>query len=286
MVSAVAQTPEIPDTVKHFIFAGFTSLTFNQVSLSNWVAGGENALSGTGILSLTAKYKKDKVAWDNSLDLGFGILKNGSQKIHKNDDRIELNSKLGYKAFDSVFYTVLFNYRTQFANGYKYPNDSVIVSRFNAPGYVSLSLGLDYKPSSFFSVYISPIGGRLTIVADQALADSGAYGVDPAQKNASGTIIKHGKRSRMEFGATLNAIFQKDVIKNVNVLTKLTLFNDYMDKHADNRKNIDVNWDVMINIKAGKFLTTSLITNLIYDQNIIAKTQFREGLGIGISYKF
>lgn len=291
MVSAGAQTPvpvnpQIPDTVKHFIFAGFTSLTFNQVSLTNWAAGGENALSATGILSLTGKYTKGKVAWDNALDLGYGIMKSGSQGLRKNEDKIELNSKFGYKAVEKLFYTVLFSYKTQFTNGYKYPNDSVVVSRFNAPGYIALSLGLDYKPNKFFSVYVSPIGGRLTLVADQTLADSGAYGVDPAQKDASNNIIKHGKRSRLELGATLSAIFQKDVFKNVNVLSKLTLFNDYADKHEDNRKNIDVNWELLINIKAGKFLTTSIMANLIYDQNVIAKTQFKEGIGVGVSYKF
>ena len=284
LVKVNAQTPL--DTVKHFVFGGFTSLTFNQVSLSNWVAGGEDALSATGILNLFGKYKKEKIAWDNSLDLGYSFLKSGSQGLRKNEDKMEFNSILGYKAVEKLYYSVLLNYRSQFTNGYKYPNDSVIVSRFNAPGYLSLSLGLDYKPNDFFSVYLSPIGARLTIVADQALADSGAYGVDPAQKDAANNIIKHGKQTRMEYGATLSAKFQKDVFKNVNVLSKLVLFNNYTDKHEDNRKNIDVNWEVMINIKAGKYLTTSILANLIYDQNIIAKTQFKEVLGVGVSYKF
>jgi hypothetical protein len=288
LLNIKAQAPDTlkPDTVKHFIFGGFSSLTFNQVSLSNWAAGGEDALSATGILSLFGKYKKDNIAWDNSLDLGYGIMKSGSQKLRKNEDKIEFNSIFGYKAAKKLYYSVLFNYKTQFTNGYKYPNDSVIVSRFNAPGYIALSIGLDYKPNNFFSVYLSPVGGRLTLVSDQALADSGAYGVDPAQKDINNIIIKHGKRSRMEIGATLSAKFQKDVFKNVNIMSKLSLFNNYTDKATANRKNIDVNWEVMINIKAGKYLTTSIMTNLIYDQNTIAKTQFKEGIGVGLSYKF
>jgi hypothetical protein len=287
-----AQTTDVAknsaDTVKHFVFGGFSSLTFNQVSLSNWVAGGENAISATGILNLIGNYKKDKVAWDNSLDLGYGFLKSGSQGVKKNEDKIEFNSKFGYKAAEKLYYTVLLNYRSQFGNGYKYINDSTreLVSRFNAPGYLSLSVGLDYKPTDYFSVYLSPIGGRLTIVSDRALADSGAYGVDPAVKDAANNIIEHGKTTRMEYGATLSAKFQKDVFKNVNVLSKLVLFNNYLDKHTDNRKNIDVNWEVMINIKAGKYLTTSITTNLIYDQDVIAKTQFKESFGLGVSYKF
>ncbi len=155
-----AQTPVATDTVKHFVFGGFTSLTFNQVSLSNWVAGGEDALSATGILNLFGKYKKEKIAWDNSLDLGYGFLKSGSQGLRKNEDKMEFNSILGYKAVEKLYYSVLLNYRSQFTNGYKYPNDSVVVSRFNAPGYLALSIGLDYKPNDFFSVYLSPIGAR------------------------------------------------------------------------------------------------------------------------------
>jgi hypothetical protein len=64
------------------------------------------------------------------------------------------------------------------------------------------------------------------------------------------------------------------------------MFNNYTDKDKSNRANFDVNWEVMVNIKANKFLTTSIFTNLIYDQNIIRKTQFKEVFGLGVSYKF
>jgi hypothetical protein len=262
------------DTTKFWKRGGFSVFTINQVNLSNWTAGGENALSTTAILNLFANYKKEKVVWDNSLDLGYGLMKNKGQKTRKNEDKIELNSKFGYKAFDKVYYSALVNYRTQFDKGYNYPNDSVVVSRFNSPGYLTLSLGLDYKPTDFFSIFLSPATGKFTFVSDKTLSDLGAYGVEP------------GKKVRSEFGAGLSAKFQKDVIKNVNVVSKLTLFNNYTDKDKENRKNIDVNWEVMINIKAGKYLTTTILTNLIYDQNIIEKTQFKEVLGVGLSYKF
>ncbi len=262
------------DTVKYWKTGGFSVITFNQVSLSNWSAGGENALSTTGILNLFGNYKKEKVIWDNSLDLGYGLMKSGTGKVKKNEDKIEFNSKFGYKAFDKVYYSAMVNYRSQFAKGYNYPNDSVVVSRFNAPGYLTLSLGMDYKPNDYLSVFVSPATGRFTFVSDKALSDAGAYGVDP------------GKKVRSEFGAGLSAKFQKDVVKNINVVSKLVLFNNYTDKDKANRKNIDVNLEVMINIKAGKYLTTTILANLIYDQNVIEKTQFKEVLGVGLSYKF
>jgi hypothetical protein len=262
------------DTLKHWKTGGFSLLSFNQIKLSHWSAGGENSYATTGMLNLFANYKREGIIWDNSLDLGYGLMKYDGKSVRKNEDKIELNSKVGYKAFGKVYYSSLLNYRTQFSKGYNYPNDSVVVSRFNAPGYVTLGLGLDYKPADFFSLSISPATGRLTIVADKALSDSGAYGVD------------RGKMVKPAFGSNLSAKFQKDVIKNVNIVSKLTLFNDYTDKNKDNRKNIDVNWEVMVNIKANKYLTTNISTNLIYDQNIIEETQFKEVLGVGLSYKF
>jgi hypothetical protein len=267
---------QTPDTIKYWKKGGFSSLTFNQVSLSNWVAGGENALSSTAVLNLFANYKKGKTVWDNSLDLGYGLLKTGSKSPRKNEDKIELQSKFGHKAAGKFYYSAFLNYRSQFANGYNYPNDTtrIFVSKFNAPGYLSLSLGMDYKPTDFLSIYFSPAAGKATFVTDTALSRQGMYGVEP------------GKKLRAEFGASLNMKFQKDVIKNVNVSSKLALFNNYTDKDKSNRKNIDVNWEVMVNIKANKFLTTSIMTNLIYDQNVLKKTQFKEVFGVGLSYKF
>lgn len=262
------------DTVKHWKTGGFSVLTFNQVSLSHWTAGGENALSTTAVLNLFANYSKSKIIWDNALDLGYGIMKNNGYRVKKNEDKLELSSKLGYKAYKHLFYSALINYRTQFTNGYNYPNDSVIVSTFNAPGYLTLSVGMDFKPADFLSIFLSPASGRFTMVMDKKLSDAGAYGVEP------------GKRVRPEFGTNFTAKFQKDVFKNINVMSKLTLFNNYTDADKANRKNVDVNWEFMMNIKANKFLTTTVLVNVIYDQNVIARTQVKEVLGIGLSYKF
>jgi hypothetical protein len=280
-----ATNAQMQDTVKYFKYGGFTVLSFNQVSLTNWSAGGENALSTTAIVNLFGNYRKDKVAWDNTLDLGYGFLKNGKSKLRKNEDKIELNSKFGYKAFGKVFYTALVNYRSQFTEGYNYPNDSVSVSQFMAPGYLSISLGMDYKPTDYFSVYLSPATGKFTFVSSQKLADLGAYGVEPAVIE-SGVVVKKGKKVRPEFGASLSTRIQKDLTKSINLASKLALFNNYTDKVKENRKKVDVVWEVMVNIKAGKYLTTSIMTNLIYDWNVIDKIQFKEVFGIGLSYKF
>ncbi|MBK5286209.1 MAG: DUF3078 domain-containing protein [Bacteroidia bacterium] len=300
--TAHAQTPETVDT--SWKQGGFTSLSFTQVSLSNWAAGGEEAYSGVVMINLFSNYAKDKTVWDNSLDLGYGLIKSGEAKAHKNEDKIELNSKYGYKAFGNFFYSGLVNFRSQFTAGYNYPDDSTVVSKFAAPAYLIVALGLDYKPNEFFSVFISPATGKYTLATDQKLADAGAYGVDPAVYDALGNKTADGKTLRSEFGAYFRAKFQKDLATNFNLSTTLALFDNYTDKDADNKTNVDVNWETMLTMKAGKLFTVSLATNLIYDHNIKLptyetingvktptgasgpKTQFKEVFGIGISYKF
>src|SRR5262245_56022393 len=104
-----------------------------------------------------------------------------------------------------------------------------------APAYLTVAIGLDYKPSEFFSAFISPATGKFTFVTDQDLADQGAYGVDPAEVDALGNKIADGKTIRSEFGAYFRAKFQKDVATNFNLSTTLTLFDNYTDKNESNR---------------------------------------------------
>ncbi|MBL7925034.1 MAG: DUF3078 domain-containing protein [Bacteroidia bacterium] len=294
MANAQSDTLAKNDTI--WRTGGLFSSAFNQVSLTNWAAGGQNAIALNNLVSLFAKYKKGKIAWDNNLDMGYGILKQGDEKVRKNDDRLEFNSKLGIDAYKAkVYYTLLFNFRSQFAPGYNYPrNDTTrYISKFAAPAFALLALGIDYKPVDYFSVFLSPATARLIIVNDDSLSKAGAYGVDP------------GDKVRSEIGAYLNTRFQKDILKDVNFMTKLDLFSNY----KDSPQNIDVNWEILLSVKVNRFIAMSLGTQLIYDDNTAItifkdqngikvpelnvdgtqrtgpRTQFRQVFGIGLTYK-
>ncbi len=93
------------------------SLTFNQVSLTNWAAGGQSSISGNVFFNLFANYKDEKQTWDNTLDLGYGLIRNNSQPFVKSDDRIELNSKYVRNINEDWYYSGLLNFITQFAPG-------------------------------------------------------------------------------------------------------------------------------------------------------------------------
>lgn len=284
-------------------FGSFLGINFNQVGLTNWAAGGENSFSVAGIFSGSANYKKGNITWDNSLDLGYGLLKSGDNPFRKNEDKIDLNSKFGALAKGKFYYSAMLNAKSQFANGFNFPNDSLIVSRFAAPAFITIALGMDYKPNDYFSLFVSPATGKFTFVTDQRLADLGSFGVKAAEYSLiDSSMISQGRKIRGEFGASLRAKFQKDLTKYLNLLSTLQLFNNYTDPKAENRGNIDINWETTITIKAGKLITTSIYTNLIYDHDINIptyqkingekvqvgqgpKTQFKEVIGVGISYK-
>jgi hypothetical protein len=237
------------------------------------------------------------------LDAGYGFITTKSQSLRKNEDKVELNVKAGKRAKGNFYYAGMMNFRTQFAPGFNFPNDSTIISNFLAPGFLSLALGIDYKPTTWFSVFMSPIAGRATFVMDEALANAGQFGVTPAVIDTSnGAIITPGEKLRLEFGASVRARLQKDLTKNISIVSNLALFNNYTDPIKEQRGNIDVNFDLLLLIKANKWLTTSIYANLIYDHDVDVpvtrqindvevkgtgpRTQFKEVLGVGLSYKF
>ena len=168
----------VADTVKFWTIGGVISVNGQQVSLTNWAAGGNNSISIGGLANVFARYRKGKISWDNNLEIGYGVIKQGNnKKWWKNDDKIQITSKIGREAAKHWYYSALADFRTQFVDGYNYPNDSVYISRFMAPGYGLLSLGMDYKPNDHFSAFISPATVKFTFVNDDKLASTGAFGV-------------------------------------------------------------------------------------------------------------
>jgi len=280
------------DTVKYWDYNGNFGITFNQISFTNWAKGGENSISATSFANLYANYKKENCEWNNFLFLAYGLMQQGDSHdfLRKTEDKIELNSKLGYKQWNKIYWTLNIDFKTQFAEGFNYPNDSVVVSNFFAPAYLIASLGIDYKPNQYLSLYFSPFTGRFIYVRDTVF--SSRYGVE------------RGKNLSPDFGWYFTAGYKNDsIITNVGLATMLTLFDNYTDKNIANRKNIDVDWQAQFLFKINSFLSASFNFHLIYDHNIQVpiykmqngekvqigtgpRTQFMQQLGLGIVYKF
>jgi hypothetical protein len=285
LIPAALFSTEKADSIKSWSFGGLTTFNFSQVSLTNWAAGGRSSTSGVALFNVFGNYKKANINWENSLDLGYGLLKEQGNKIVKSNDKFDFYSKFGLKQTDNLYYSTLFNFKTQFAPGYKYPNTTDAISHFMAPAYLTLSLGIDYKPTKMLSVFLSPLTGKMTIVNDQELSHAGAFGVDP------------GKKVRSEIGSFAKVELKTEIMKNVSLNSKIDLFSNYL----HNPENIDANWDILINMKVNDYLSANLITNLIYDDDIKTttdinkdgileahgpKVQFKEMFGMGLSIKF
>jgi len=291
---------EKADSANPWKKGGVITLSGQQVSLTNWAAGGQSSISANGLLSLFATYKKGENTWSSNLDLAYGLVKQGDNKTWwKNDDRIQVTSKYGRKAFKNFYYSGLLDFRTQFADGFNYPNDSVKISNFLAPAYALIALGFDYKPNDNVSVFLAPVTGRVTIVNDEKLADLGAFGVEKAvyEKAANGStvVVKKGLRHREEFGGYMKFQFKQKVMENVDFQTTLELFSNYLDRP----QNIDVNWTTLTSMKVNKYISATFATQLMYDNDIdLLRTtgskkgtlgpdvQFKQVLSVGLSYKF
>lgn len=277
-------TKDPKDTTKQtWKTGGIYSLNFNQAALSNWSAGGDkSALSLSTLLSLYAFYADGKNSWDNSLTLAYGFAQTTSLGARKTDDRIDLVSKYGYDVGKKWYLSTLFNFRSQFTKGYNYPdqNTKVLTSNFLSPGYVLLSLGMDYKPNDNFSFFISPLTAREVIVNNDSLASVGAFGVDS------------GKHSRFQLGSFASINYKTNISKTATYVGKLDLFSDYL-RHP---QDVTLYMTNILAVKVTRLISMNLSVTLIYDNDIKSvksdgsvggpALQLQEIIGIGLAYQF
>lgn len=275
---------------------GVSSLTFSQVSLTNWAAGGQNSVAVNSNFSIFANRVKGRGKWENSMDLAYGLIKQGTAGFSKSDDLINLVTKYSYQITNDNgkwFYSGLMDFRTQFYEGLD--EEGVFISDFMAPGYLTIGLGVSYDPTDKLSFSYIPLTGKFTFVGNQDLANAGAYGVDAAVLAADGTtIITPGKNARAEFGSFFRAKYKNDIFES-----KLELFTGY----TENQGEIDVNWQNALVVQLTKVLSANVFTQLIYDKDIEIgaddnsngtiedseikpRVQFKSVLGIGLAYKF
>ena len=83
-------------------------------------------------------------------------------------------------------------------------------------------------------------------------------------------------------------------MENISYQTNLGLFSNY----ANKPQNMDINWDNLLNMKVNKYISASITTSLIYDDDVnitISKddgstpkvgprTQFKYVLGVGLAF--
>ncbi len=264
------------------------NINFSQVGLTNWAGGGNSSISIGALTNFRANYQKEQDVWENRLDLAYGVLRQGDDEepFIKTDDNIIFTSKYSRKLRKDIFISSIVDFRTQFYRGLtEVDGEQVVISRFMSPAFLLANIGATYRYEKVFSATLSPLSSKTTFVMDDSLSNAGSYGVTP------------GDSYRFQGGINFTSSFAKDIMENVNFTTNLNLFAAYEDL-----AEIDVNWETALIFKVNKFITSSLSTQLIYDEDIKSKeviinevsgesrlapgVQFKSVINIGLAFKF
>ena len=251
--------------------AGTLIININQGTLSNWAAGGEQKTFGiNGIFNYQVNYRKNRNTWDNYIDLALGFQDASSfNRFRKTDDRIDLTSKYGYELSKKWYAAALVNFNSQALQGFDYDSNRKI-SNFLAPGKLLFALGMDYRPDKAFSVFISPITTRWIFKHDPDFFAIDKFGVPAFSKSYN------------EIGAYITAKYDKAITKWAVYSGRLDLFSNY----KRNPQNVDVYFTNLLSLNFNRWLATTISVDMIYDDDIIKKTQLKEILGIGLAAKF
>jgi hypothetical protein len=247
---------------------GNISFLLNQSSFSNWIAGGDNTISGNLGINYDFNYTNKDLTWDNKLILAYGINNVKGNGTRKTDDRFEFNSLVGKKAKGNWSYSMFLNFKTQFTNGYDYTQTpKVKTSAFLAPGYLSFGPGMLWKKSDNFKINLAPITSKITMVSDEF---SGLYGTDL------------GKNTRYEFGFNASLNHKTTVMENITMENILNVYSNYL----ENPQNIDIDYQLSFVMQINKYLSTNLNFHTIVDDNATSRVQFKEVFGLGVNYIF
>lgn len=300
---------EVDTGDKIWKFSGVTGLNAAATSLSNWAAGGNDNINGVIFGRLRLLYHKDKIAWDNNLDLEYGMsyIDQKDDKVQKSSDRIKFNSKVGYEFAPKWFAAALLGFNTQFALGRSYEgknDDNPIISKFFAPAYTDVSIGIDWKPNDIFSVYMSPIAGRFTTVSVSKSMNREYQDLYPLADGGLERVLKEkyavwkyddnnnkdfSSNTRAELGFSVKAAMNYS-IKDLKVTSTLGLYTPYASdrkkidinkddpekaplwRHRDNNRcigNFDVDWDLALSYQLFKCLQMTFSTSMKYYNGVM-----------------
>jgi len=261
---------------------GKVSLLFNQSNFNNWVAGGENNISGNLGVNYDFNWSKKDWTWDNKVLASYGLIKTKNADYEKKtDDRFEFNSVLGKKAFGEWYYSFFLNFRTQFTKGYLYETDSfgkeIRTANTNifSPAYLTFGPGLFWKKNENLKVNLAPLTSKLTFVDKMYTSipgyiDGAYFGVDA------------NKFMRYELGFYASGYYKFNLMTNVSLENTLNLYTNYLEE----TKNVDMDYSLAIFMKINRNMSANLAFQAIYDDNAFRGFQTRQVFGLGVNFGF
>lgn len=257
-----------------WLIKGDNSLTFNQAAFSNWSSGGSNSFGLNTKIDYTFNYKRNSTIWNNRIIISYGQLSNQKDKPRKTDDQLSISSTFGRRINSKWYKSLTFDFNTQIAEGFNYgatPNYSSKdrISNFMAPAYASLGLGLTYTPNKNFELAIKPVTLKSTFVLDKKLQKKDNFGLE-----------NDGDFIYLELGGMINAVYKATLLKNIKTENTLNIFSNYLD-HAE---RLAIIYKGALNMKINQYISSKLTLDIIYNHNIMRKTQIKQTMGVGFAY--
>jgi len=252
-------------------------LNFSQSAFSNnYSAGGVNAVALGSNFIYRLEYNKAPFSYTSELNLLYGKSKNKGQGARKSNDRIFFDNKVASQLSKNWFFFGSLSFESQFDKGFQYDAEGIIppllISNFMSPGYLTESIGFEYKPTKYFDLRLGTGTARQTFVLDTTIYRNipGNYGVTP------------GKTIRNDIAFQLVAIFDKDIAKNMHLNARYDMFVPYNQSLAYVRHRLDA----VLAARVNRLINVSINGTLLFDKNTSSSIQGTEGLSLGILYKF
>ncbi len=247
-------------------------LSQNYVS-PNWHQGGTNNTAILGILNANLNYDNKKfLQWENFFEwrLGFNTVDGDTLRVfNTNEDITRAISKLGIKAGGNWYYSGSVDFSTQLYKSYKAVNSPDLKTNFLTPIRTNISIGFDYKHKKMFSMMLSPLSYKFVYANDTVNINQKSFGIPEGQK-----AIHH-------IGSSFRAQLSYSPFRELQIDSRLNFFTNY--------EKIEVDWELVSNLKINRYLSTRLSLNPRYDSTILtddkAKLQFKQFLTIGFSYR-
>ncbi|SEQ76135.1 DUF3078 domain-containing protein [Pedobacter rhizosphaerae] len=262
-------------------------INVNQAQFSNnWKGGGVNSIAVGGLLNWKAEYNKNSYSYVSELILQYGKIKNKDQVQKKTNDRIFWDHKASFQLSKNWFFFGSLNFESQFDNGFSYKTvngaeEATLISKFMGPGYLTESIGFEYKPVKYFSTRIGTGTARQTFVLDKDLFND----PDP-NKPPKATVygVEYGKKVKNELAFQVVSAFDKDIFVNTNLKARYQMFIPYEDFEWS---RIDHRLDVALTAKINRFMNTSLTGVVLFDKDTgTDKIQASQTLALGFAFTF
>jgi hypothetical protein len=252
------------------------NLNFSQAAFtSNWTGGGVSSVALNSNFDFKAEYNKTPLDYTTELNLVYGTSVVKGQGTRKTNDLIYYDNKIATQLSKKWLFFGSLNFQSQFTNGYNYPSDTVPaqkISGFMAPGYLTESLGFEFKPNKYFDLRLGTGTARQTFVLDTTIYHNlpTNYGVTPG----------HTFLNQLAFQAV--ATIDKDIMPNVHINARYTLFIPYQQSLAYITHRVDAT----LTAKVNKMIAMTFNGTFLYDKNTAPQPQGTETLGLGVVYKF